>query len=121
MVGPLTVRLSVEIFGAEIHTVVRVVPIRLLIAGKFGVVEVFDCASMDVVAARGGVFVGCGVLLEVDVDSVFDVIGLTSNGTAEDFVGFHDFLELFGSSLFIGFTFMQTEIRVTDLRQFVVR
>lgn len=85
--------LHVEIFAAPVQTIVRVIPVRLLVPSPLGVVEICLCARLEIVALGSLILIRLRVHRTVRVQLVVNVVGLSRNRIWKHLVRFEDLLE----------------------------
>lgn len=103
------------------------IPVRLLVAGPFGVVEVGLLLGLEVATLSRCILIyrliKAFLPITAIVEIVLNIIGLPSNGIGQHLVSLLDFLEHVRGlvSLLLGHALPLEEIRVVLLRHLVVR
>ncbi len=98
------------------------VPVRFLVIGPFGVIEVSLSAWLKVVLLARTVFKGVLIKIHSLVNSILNIIGLSLNWVAQYFIGFDNQLEMVFTELFL-FVRKCTllEVGMMEFGHFVIR
>ena len=100
MRGQIAFLMSVNVLISLTETIVGMIPLGLLIVSPFCVVEVFLLSRLKIAPTSSSVLISASIHLLFLVDLVFNIISLSRNCVGKHFIGFVNFLEIFGCQRF---------------------
>ena len=88
------------------------IPIGLLVASPLRVIEIYLSSRLEVGLLEETIFVNISLKVLPLVDSIFNIISLSTDGVRQHFICFRDLLELLCRSSFMSLILVLLEVRM---------